>query len=70
MSLRFCVRPYRPSGRQEGNLFVVGSIANIIVIDQAARLNIRIGWREHARIGVPVTRATLAIAAGWLLVLA
>ncbi len=53
-----------------GNLFIVGSIANIIVVDQAARLGIVITWREHARIGVPVTVLTLAIAAGWLLLLA
>lgn len=49
-----------------GNLFIVGSIANIIVVDQAARHGVRIGWREHARTGVPVTLATLAIAGGWL----
>ena len=49
-----------------GNLLIVGSIANIIVIDQAARLGVVIGWREHARIGIPVTLATLALAAGWL----
>jgi Na+/H+ antiporter NhaD/arsenite permease-like protein len=49
-----------------GNLLIVGSIANIIVIDQAAALGVRIGWREHARVGVPVTLATLALAAGWL----
>lgn len=51
-----------------GNLLVVGSIANIIVVDAAARRGIRIGWREHARVGVPVTIATLAIAAAWLAV--
>ena len=49
-----------------GNLLIVGSIANIIVIDQAARLGVAISWREHARIGVPVTFLTLAIAGGWL----
>jgi Na+/H+ antiporter NhaD/arsenite permease-like protein len=49
-----------------GNLFLVGSIANIIVVDQAARLGVRISWRDHARVGVPVTAATLAIAAAWL----
>ncbi len=43
-----------------GNLLVVGSIANIIVIGQAERLGVRIGWREHARVGVPVTILTLA----------
>jgi len=53
-----------------GNLIVVGSIANIIVIDQAARQGISIGWKEHARTGVPVTLATLAAAAAWLLFVA
>ncbi len=52
-----------------GNLLVVGSIANIIVIDQSARLGLRITWRDHSRIGIPVTLATLAIAAGWLTLL-
>jgi len=49
-----------------GNLFIAGSIANIIVVNQAERLGVHIGWREHARAGVPVTLATLLIAAGWL----
>ncbi|HEX2464254.1 MAG TPA: SLC13 family permease, partial [Thermoanaerobaculia bacterium] len=49
-----------------GNLLIVGSIANIIVVDAGGRQGIVIGWREHARVGIPVTIATLAIAAGWL----
>jgi Na+/H+ antiporter NhaD/arsenite permease-like protein len=49
-----------------GNLFIVGSVANIIVIDAAARRGIAINWREHARIGVPVTLVTLAIVAVYL----
>jgi Na+/H+ antiporter NhaD/arsenite permease-like protein len=49
-----------------GNLFLVGSIANIIVVDQAARLGVYISWRDHARTGVPVTLLTLAAAAAWL----
>jgi Na+/H+ antiporter NhaD/arsenite permease-like protein len=49
-----------------GNLLIVGSIANIIVVDQARALGLRVGWREHARVGVPVTLATLALAAAWL----
>lgn len=49
-----------------GNLLIVGSIANIIVVDQAAPLGIRITWREHARVGAPVTLLTLATAAAWL----
>ena len=50
-----------------GNLFVIGSIANIIVIDQARRLGVHISWRDHARVGVPVTVLSLAISAAWLL---
>ena len=53
-----------------GNLLVVGSIANIIVIDQAARLGITISWREHARVGVPVTLLSLAVSAAWFACLA
>jgi Na+/H+ antiporter NhaD/arsenite permease-like protein len=44
-----------------GNLLIVGSIANIIVVHEAARRGIAIDWRRHARVGVPVTMATLAI---------
>jgi Na+/H+ antiporter NhaD/arsenite permease-like protein len=49
-----------------GNLFIVGSVANIIVVDAAARHGIAISWRDHARIGIPVTLVTLAIAASYL----
>jgi Na+/H+ antiporter NhaD/arsenite permease-like protein len=49
-----------------GNLLIVGSIANIIVVEQAARLGVRITWAEHAKVGIPVTLLTLAIAAAWL----
>ena len=49
-----------------GNLLIVGSIANIIVVDAAAQQGIRIGWRSHARVGIPVTVATLASAAFFL----
>jgi len=48
-----------------GNLFIVGSIANIIVVDAARRRGIALDWRTHARTGVPVTLATLAITAAW-----
>jgi Na+/H+ antiporter NhaD/arsenite permease-like protein len=48
-----------------GNLFIVGSIANIIVVDAARRRGIPLDWRSHARTGVPVTLATLAITAAW-----
>jgi Na+/H+ antiporter NhaD/arsenite permease-like protein len=49
-----------------GNLLIVGSIANIIVVDQAAREGVCIDWRAHARSGIPITLATLGIAAAWV----
>lgn len=49
-----------------GNLLIVGSIANIIVVDAARRCGIEIDWKRHARTGVPVTIVTLAITAAWL----
>ena len=49
-----------------GNLLIVGSIANIIVVEQARTQGVTIDWRMHAKSGVPVTLATLAIAAAWL----
>jgi Na+/H+ antiporter NhaD/arsenite permease-like protein len=49
-----------------GNLLIVGSIANIIVVDAAARRGIGIDWRRHARVGVPVTLMTLAVSGVYL----
>lgn len=49
-----------------GNLLIVGSIANIIVVDAAARRGIAIDWKRHARVGVPVTLATLLVAGVYL----
>jgi len=49
-----------------GNLFLLGSIANLIVAEQAAHLGVFITWRRHLRVGLPVTLASFAIAALWL----
>ena len=49
-----------------GNLLIVGSIANIIVLEQAQDLDVHISWRDHARVGIPITLITLALAAAWL----
>jgi Na+/H+ antiporter NhaD/arsenite permease-like protein len=45
-----------------GNTVLVGSIANLIVAEQARRLGIRFGFREHAVTGLPVTLVSLALA--------
>jgi Na+/H+ antiporter NhaD/arsenite permease-like protein len=49
-----------------GNLLLVGSIANLIVVDLAEKAGIRIDWRQHARTGIPVTLASLALLWGWM----
>jgi len=48
------------------NLLIIGSLANIIVVDAAARRGIKISFAEFTRSGVPVTLVSLAIAALWL----
>ncbi len=52
-----------------GNLIIVGSIANIIVVEQARAAGITVDWRTHARVGVPVTLLTLALSAAALAVM-
>lgn len=49
-----------------GNLLVIGSIANLIVIEQARPFGVAISFREHAKIGVPVTLSSLLILLLWL----
>ena len=46
--------------------FPIGSIANVIVVAQAARFGVKISWKDHLRAGLPVALATLILAAGWL----
>jgi Na+/H+ antiporter NhaD/arsenite permease-like protein len=49
-----------------GNLLLVGSIANLIVVDLAHRAGVAIGWRKHAATGVPVTLMSLVVVWAWL----
>lgn len=50
-----------------GNLITLGSIANLITLEQARLCGIHIGFRDHARIGIPVTLLSLAITLLWAL---
>ena len=53
-----------------GNLLLIGSIANLIVVEQARRCGVTPqsgSWaRVHFRTGLPITVGTIAIAAMWL----
>jgi Na+/H+ antiporter NhaD/arsenite permease-like protein len=48
-----------------GNLTVVGSVANLIVIQQAAA-RVKIGFWEYFRVGAPLGVITILIGAAWL----
>jgi Na+/H+ antiporter NhaD/arsenite permease-like protein len=49
-----------------GNLTLVGSVANLIVVEQA-RGRARVGFWAYARVGVPLTLATLALGLAWVM---
>lgn len=49
-----------------GNLFIVGSIANLIVIEQAERFGIKISFTQHVKAGIPVTLLSLSVLALWI----
>lgn len=44
-----------------GNLTIIGAVANIIVVEAAAREGISIGFKEFLKIGVPVTLSTVGV---------
>ncbi len=49
-----------------GNLITIGSIANLITIEQAAQHGITISFKEHARIGIPITIGSILILILWI----
>jgi Na+/H+ antiporter NhaD/arsenite permease-like protein len=48
-----------------GNLTILGSVANLIVVEQARGAGIPVGFLEYSKVGVPITVLTLLV--GWLL---
>jgi Na+/H+ antiporter NhaD/arsenite permease-like protein len=52
-----------------GSLIIVGSVSNIIVVQQARELGINISFGAFARLGVPVTLAALAGLVAWAMVM-
>ena len=49
-----------------GNFTVLGSIANLIVVQRAAVSGVAISFWDYFRVGAPLTIITLAIGAWWL----
>jgi Na+/H+ antiporter NhaD/arsenite permease-like protein len=50
-----------------GNFTVLGSIANLIVVEKAARRGIVISFWDYFRVGAPLTLLTLATGTLWLM---
>lgn len=72
--------PAMPAGSQEmawlalamsstlaGNLTLLGSVANLIVAENARREGVTITFWEYLRVGLPLTSITLAVGIVWLL---
>jgi Na+/H+ antiporter NhaD/arsenite permease-like protein len=49
-----------------GNLFLVGSLANLIVAERASAQSVRLTFRDHARAGVPIALLSMLLAGLWL----
>ena len=49
-----------------GNLTIIGSAANVIVFETAARDGVEVRFFEYVRVGMPLTLITLGIAWAWL----
>jgi Na+/H+ antiporter NhaD/arsenite permease-like protein len=49
-----------------GSLIILGSVSNIIVVQQARELGINISFRDFARLGVPVTLAAMVGLLAWV----
>jgi Na+/H+ antiporter NhaD/arsenite permease-like protein len=49
-----------------GNLTVLGSVANLIVVENAGREGVVITFWDYARVGIPLTVLTILVGVAWL----
>ena len=49
-----------------GNLTVLGSVANLIVVEKARREGVHISFSEYCKVGIPLTVLTLILGILWL----
>jgi len=50
-----------------GSLIIIGSVSNIIVVQQAQQLGVTIGFREFSRLSIPVTLVALGGLLLWVI---
>jgi Na+/H+ antiporter NhaD/arsenite permease-like protein len=49
-----------------GNLTLLGSLANLIVVETLRRAGIELGFVESLKVGVPLTVLTTIVGVAWL----
>jgi Na+/H+ antiporter NhaD/arsenite permease-like protein len=49
-----------------GNLTVLGSVANLIVVENARREGVLVSFWEYCKVGVPLTILTVGLGIAWL----
>ncbi len=49
-----------------GNFTILGSVANLIVVEIAARDGVAVSFWEYSKVGIPLTILTLALGIAWL----
>lgn len=49
-----------------GNLTILGSVANLIVVENARREGVTVGFGAYCKVGIPVTVLTLILGVAWL----
>jgi Na+/H+ antiporter NhaD/arsenite permease-like protein len=49
-----------------GNLTVLGSVANLIVVENAGRAGVSVSFWDYCKVGVPLTFFTLSLGIVWL----
>lgn len=49
-----------------GNLTLIGSVANLIVVERAKAAGVKISFLDHLRVGLPLTTLSLAFGTWWL----
>ena len=50
-----------------GSLIIIGSVSNIIVVQQAQQLGVTIGFREFSRLSIPATLLALGGLLLWVI---
>ena len=49
-----------------GNLTILGSVANLIVVENARREGVVVSFWEYCKVGIPITLLTLVVGIAWL----